>query len=90
MAAAKKTTRRQLVSLLRKLASWGDCCELAAELHRQNVADKCDGTLAECFVAGWSNAATMIGDKQLDQNNWQSVRYYVFFDVANMHPDAER
>lgn len=76
-------TKAKLAKRIKSLKSWDDACSLANELYP--TKGNCGGTLAECFISGWTNAADMIDDGQLRSDDWESVRYYVTFETNNMH-----
>lgn len=63
---------------------WHDCCDISAGISNL-VNQNCEGTLGECFLAGWTNAADMIEDGQLDQEDWNEVKRFVFSETSNMH-----
>lgn len=66
-----------------KIKTWDDACIAAAELPHGTDQD-CQGTEAETFLAGWCNAADMIDDKELDENNDAEILRFVFAEFDNM------
>lgn len=69
--------------LYSKVKDWDSACIVAAEIPF-GTEQKCEGTEAETFLAGWCNAADMIEDKELDENDTAEVLRYVFAEFNNM------
>jgi hypothetical protein len=56
-------TNKQLRRRLRLLVDRADCLALLADL--KDVEENCNGTIAECFVAGCVNALDMVDEGTL-------------------------
>lgn len=64
------------------IKNWDDACNAASELYP--TEESCGGTEAETFMAGWTNAADMIDDKELDANDDAEILRFVFAEFDNM------
>lgn len=53
-----------LIKRLRSLRTRDDCCALAVDLY--GTEEKCEGTIAERFIAGWVNAMDMVDENHSD------------------------
>lgn len=76
-------TTKQLKRRMLAIRDWGDACSLANDLY--GTEDNCEGTLAECFMAGWTNAADSIDEGIVDGADWPAVREFVFDATRNCH-----
>jgi hypothetical protein len=70
----------QLERRIAEIGNWGDACCLAADLY--GTAADCEGTLAECYIAGWVNAADMIEAAGGLIEDWRSI---LFDATRNVH-----
>jgi len=88
MADKGKTMTDKLTTLpidrVTSLRCWGGCCVLASDLY--GTEDRCDGSRAERFIAGWTNAADMIEVDELDERDWEAVKTVVLSEVLNHEP----
>jgi len=66
-----------------KIKNWDDACDAAGSLP-YGTEEKCEGTRAETFLAGWVNAADMIEDKELKEDDDASILRFVFAEFDNM------
>jgi hypothetical protein len=67
---------------------WDDACTMASVLY--GCDERCDGTPAESFAAGWVNAADMIDAGELDRDDASEVLRFVFSEFDNMGYDREQ
>lgn len=72
----------QLKRRLRSLKTRYDADTLAADLGR--ISERCDGTLAEQFIAGWVNACVMIDEGYPDAATDEIFVHFCMAEVDNM------
>lgn len=84
-------TNTQLRKRIESLRSWFDACVLAAALH--GTRKDSNGTLAECFLAGWVNTADMIDagtidnltGKRVTEDDFDLLKQYICSETNNMY-----
>ena len=70
------------------ITNWDEACSYCAEELPLGTKQDSEGTVEECFLSGWVNAADMIDDGELDWTDDAEVLRFVFSEVRNMHPES--